>query len=457
MEVQISKKLQFFITEQKRYKGAYGGRGAGKSWAITDSILVKIIENPRKPLRILCTRELQNTIKDSVHRLIADRISYHKLDDIFEIRDSEIRAKNGSLFIFKGLRTNITEIKSLEGIDICWVEEAEKVSKESWEVLIPTIRKEDSEIWFSWNTGTKNDPVWRLFVENPPPDSIVVKVNYYDNPWFPNVLKKEMEHDKATNEKKYNRIWLGEPAEGGIFFSNFDADMMEEQPFSIPPHNLVRRLYGGFDFGWGVTGYASFNLVCLDGNGVPHFLLHWYQPNMTAQEQADDLYETIEGFHQTSGVFPYKIAYDYEMDIKGKNEANEWAPIDYFKERWRAGGKNPESWVRANKKRIMGWQCVIDYLGKDVVTKLPKMKYWPQFNVNWVAAMEQGEADENNPLDLMKSDNDHPCDSTRYVLMLIRGILVEKDVAKVSKNTYTNIQRDIKRAEAIMGNPQTGY
>ncbi len=446
LTVKIPEKLSFFMSESSRYKGAYGGRGAGKSWSVADALLIKAIETPYKPIRVLCARELQNSIKDSVHRLLSDRIEANGLQGAFTITDNQIKTPNGSLFIFKGLRTNISEIKSLEGIDICWVEEAEKVSQDSLNILSPTIRNEDSEIWFTWNTGTKSDPVYKMLVECPRPDAIVQKVNYYDNPWFPNVLKKEMEHDKATDEKKYNRIWLGEPAEGGLFFSNFDKELMEEQPFKIQPHIGERTLYGGFDFGWGSDGWASFGLVYLDGSGVPHRIMHWYRQNMTASKQADDLFEEIEGFYFTSGVFPKKIFYDYEMDVSGKLEDDEWAPIKYFQERWRKGRHNPGSWVRANKKRIPGWQCVTDYLGKNVDTLQPNMRFWPQYNKDWVESMESAEADENKPLDLAKSNRDHPCDDHRYCMVGIRGIQVEAEIGKQNQPRQAiRQQRDINK------------
>lgn len=468
MNLKVPEKLQFIPLERWRIKGAYGGRGAGKSWTFADSLLSMIVESPKRVFRFLCTRELQVSIKDSVHKLISDRIDYHKLNDIFDVYDHSIAARNGSHFIFQGLRSNINEIKSLEGVDICWVEEAEMVSEKSWEILIPTIRKEgmeksilasdESEIWVGWNTGTKKDPVYKMLVECPRPDAKVVKVNYYDNPWFPNVLRKEMELCKATDEKKYKHIWLGDPGEGGLFFSNFDKELMAEQPFVIPPHMGERSIYGGFDFGWGETGHASYGHNYLDGHGVPHRMLHWYKPNMTAQEQADDLFEEIAGFYFTSGVFPLKIAYDYEMDVSGKNEQGEWAPIDYFKERWKKGGQNPNAWVKCNKKRISGWQVVTDYLGRDVDKLTPKMRYWPQYNKDWVASMESAEADEKNPLDLAKSNSDHPCDETRYCFVMIRGILVAVEIGRESKPAQARKQkRDVQKILAGMSCGNTGF
>ena len=134
----------------------YGGRGAARSWSVARVLLT---EGAKKPLRILCARELQRSIKDSVHRLLRDQIALLGLD--YEITQQEIRHANGTVFIFEGLRHNVTKIKSMEGIDICWVEEAERVSEESWKMLVPTIRRAGSEIWVTFNPDQESDPTYR--------------------------------------------------------------------------------------------------------------------------------------------------------------------------------------------------------------------------------------------------------------------------------------------------------
>jgi len=190
-----------------RYKVYYGGRGSGKSWHFARHLL---IEAAKRPLRILCARELQVSIRDSVHRLLADQIEAMGLGSFYEIKNNEIVAINGSLFIFEGLRHNITKIKSMEGIDICWVEEAERVSEDSWRVLIPTIRKPNSEIWVSFNPEQETDPTYVRFVKNPPPGSVVKKVGWKDNPWFPEALRKQMEYDYTVDPDSASHIWGGE-------------------------------------------------------------------------------------------------------------------------------------------------------------------------------------------------------------------------------------------------------
>lgn len=194
-----------------RYKAYYGGRGSAKSFSVAQAL---VMLGTQKPLRILCCREIQKSIRDSVKRLIDDKIVSSELTRFYESTDSEIRGRNGTMFIFSGLRSNPESIKSMEGIDLAWVEESSTISKHSLELLIPTIRKENSEIWFTWNPDSELDPVDQLFRgPNPPPDSIIHSVSYLDNPWFPDVLKKEMEYDMEIDMGKYKHIWLGEYAD----------------------------------------------------------------------------------------------------------------------------------------------------------------------------------------------------------------------------------------------------
>lgn len=170
-----------------------------------------VIQAVQQPLRILCAREIQKSIKDSVKRLIDDKIADAGLSAFFESTETEIRGRNGSLFLFAGLRTNPDSIKSMEGLDRAWVEEANRVSQRSLDLLIPTLRKPGSELWFGWNPEFASDPVDAMFrgEHGPPPDSIAIEVNYWDNEWFPDVLRNDMEFDQRRDPDKYAHIWLG--------------------------------------------------------------------------------------------------------------------------------------------------------------------------------------------------------------------------------------------------------
>ena len=192
-----------------RYKIAYGGRGSGKSTTFARAIICLAAE---RPLRILCARELQNSIQDSVHQLIADQIEIMGLSALFTVKEKGIYSVAGAEFLFKGLRGtrgDASQLKSLEGVDICWIEEGQTVSKASLETLTPTIRKPGSEIWITYNPDQESDPVHQLAL-NPPDGSIVRKVNYDENPWFPETLELERRWMQRTDPDAYAHVWLGE-------------------------------------------------------------------------------------------------------------------------------------------------------------------------------------------------------------------------------------------------------
>lgn len=206
-----------FLFEAHRYKVLYSGRGAAKSWGVARALLIL---GAQQRIRILCARETQKSIAESVHALLRDQIYLLGLEAKYTIQQAEIIGSNGTTFFFAGLKHNINNIKSVEACDIVWVEEAQVVSKQSWEVLIPTIRKEKSEIWVTFNPELDTDDTYRRFVTSPPPNSKVVRLNYKQNPWFPEVLRVEMEHLKLTDDAAYRHVWEGETRsmiEGAIY------------------------------------------------------------------------------------------------------------------------------------------------------------------------------------------------------------------------------------------------
>lgn len=240
LSIQIPEKLETFI-EPCRYKVAYGGRGSSKSWTIAQLL---VLEAYKKPTRILCAREIQKSIDDSVLQLLSDTIDRMGLTDFFDVQRTTVHAKNGSRFLFEGLRSNVTKIKSMEGIDIAWVEEAEKVSFTSWETLIPTIRKGGSEIWVSFNPYDEMDDTYQRFVLNSPPDSKVVEINWRDNPWFPEELRKEKDHLLSKDENLYQWIWEGKPLANhdGAYWAKFiKEDQIKE--FGIEPNVQVNTYW----------------------------------------------------------------------------------------------------------------------------------------------------------------------------------------------------------------------
>lgn len=237
------------LFKPSRYKVLYGGRGGAKSWGIARALLILAA---RKPLRILCAREFQTSIKDSVHKLLVDQIVALELMQFFEITQTSIRGQNGSEFAFVGLKNNVANVKSYEGIDICWVEEAQTVSRNSWKTLTPTIRKEGSEIWVSFNPELETDETYQRFVVNPPPDTISIKINYWDNPWFPETLRNEMEALKARDHESYMQVWEGicrQTIDGAIFAKEMMRAEAEERITKVP-YDASKPVHAICDLGW---------------------------------------------------------------------------------------------------------------------------------------------------------------------------------------------------------------
>jgi len=198
LDIQIASKLGAVFQGDARYRVAYGGRGSSKSWGFAEMALARAVQRKN---RILCTRELQKSIKDSSHKLLVDTIIRLNIGAHFEIGESFIRCPtNGSDFIFKGLKYNPDEIKSTEGIDIAWCEEAHRLTKRGDELLVPTVRQDGSEIWYTFNPDDEFDHVYQKFVTNtPPPNTKICEINWQDNPWFPKVLEEERKFMLVVN------------------------------------------------------------------------------------------------------------------------------------------------------------------------------------------------------------------------------------------------------------------
>ncbi len=234
----------------RRYKILYGGRGGAKSWGVARALLLLAAQSP---LRVLCAREIQKSMKDSVHRLLKDQIEALGLSDEYDVFDTEIRGKNGSLFLFTGLQSHtVDSIKSFEGVDRVWVEEGHGVSAKSWNTLIPTIRKENSEIWVTLNPDMDTDDTYIRFIAAPSDDTWLCEVNWRDNPWFPRVLDDERIKAKARDPESYDHIWEGKPrrvAEGAIYRYEIDA-VYADGRVSPVPYDPMMPVHTIWDLGW---------------------------------------------------------------------------------------------------------------------------------------------------------------------------------------------------------------
>ena len=261
IEAEFPAKLSF-LDEPHRYKVAYGGRGSGKSWGFARALLALAVKHK---LRILCAREVQRSIKQSVHQLLSDQIQAMGFGQYYEVLENEIRCVSGSQINFTGLANNTVEsIKSFEGVDIVWVEEAQTVSKKSWDILIPTIRKPDSQIWVTFNPDLDSDDTYKRFVIDKPDNAKVVKVNWIDNPWFPAVLNAERLHSKATSDD-YDNIWEGEckTAVDGAIYANEIRDAQENGRITNVPYDPELKVHVVMDLGWNDS-----MSICLVQKGV---------------------------------------------------------------------------------------------------------------------------------------------------------------------------------------------
>ena len=241
-------KLQCLF-EKSRYKVLYGGRGGAKSWGVARALLIK---GAKDPLRILCAREFQTSIRDSVHKLLCDQIEALGLLGFYEITQNTIRGKNGSEFNFVGLKNNVANVKSYEGVDICWVEEAQTTSRFSWNVLIPTIRKESSEIWITFNPELETDETYQRFVIHAPDNAIVQKINWSDNPWFPDTLRDEKDALKSRDMEAYNVVWEGlcrQTVDGAVFAKEVQMAELDGRITKVN-YDPTKPVHAIFDLGW---------------------------------------------------------------------------------------------------------------------------------------------------------------------------------------------------------------
>ena len=233
------------LLKSARYRGAYGGRGSGKSWFFAE---LAIEESISRKTDIVCVREIQKSLDQSVKKLLELKIMQMGLSHRFTVKQSHIESDLGGMIIFQGMQNHTADtIKSLEGYNVAWVEEAQSLSQRSLDLLRPTIRAPGSELWFSWNPNFPTDPVDVLLRgENPPPDSIVVQANYRDNPWLPQVLRDELEYDQKRDPDKFAHVWLGEyqrNSESRVFRN------WKVEEFDLPESTVFRL---GADWGYAI-------------------------------------------------------------------------------------------------------------------------------------------------------------------------------------------------------------
>lgn len=286
-------KLECLFTPS-RYKVLHGGRGGAKSWGVARALIIQCIQ---RPIRILCCREFQSSIRDSVHKLLTDQIYALGLDSLFLIEQASIKSSNGSEFFFEGLRHNVAKIKSFEGVDIAWVEEAQTVSKTSWEVLIPTVRKDNSEIWLTFNPELETDETYQRFVINPPDNALVQKVNWTDNPWFPEVLRIEKDQLKDRDPDAYLNVWEGNcrQALDGAIYADELRDAQATGRITRVPYDNTKPVHTSWDLGWSDNTSIWFGQIV----GFEYRLIDFYQ---NSQKTINHYLEILQGKHYIYGT-----------------------------------------------------------------------------------------------------------------------------------------------------------
>jgi phage terminase large subunit len=217
-------------TNKRRYRVLRGGRGAAKSWSIARVLILTTLVTPE---RWLCAREFQKSISESAHRLLADQIEGLGLSRYFEVNNQSITSHCGGEFIFEGLFANASKLKSLEGLNGCWIEEAAKVSAASWELLIPTIRRPGSQLLVNFNPEDEEDPTYQRFVTSPPPEAEVIAVTWRDNPWFPQELERERQYLLRVDPDAHAHVWEGEcqtHSDAQVFRGKYGIEAFEPAP-----------------------------------------------------------------------------------------------------------------------------------------------------------------------------------------------------------------------------------
>ena len=262
------------------YKVMYGGRGGSKTWDFCRALLIL---GARRKLFILCARELQKSIAESVHRILATQLEPLGLGHFYTVMSHKIVGTNGTQFVFAGIKTNITAIKSMEAIDVCAVFEANGVSQHSWEVLLPTVRRDPpygpfqlgSEIWVEFNPELGSDETYKRWVLDPPADTFLKEINWRDNPWFPQILRNQMDEMRRKDYENYLTVWEGKVRRvvaGAIYAKELEAAQKDNRISPQVAHDRGRAVDVAVDLGRADTCALWF----IQQSGMQHHFINYY-------------------------------------------------------------------------------------------------------------------------------------------------------------------------------------
>lgn len=389
VRAQIPEIYDFLLGKRARYKCAYGGRGAGRSWSFAQALLIRGMDQPG--LRVLCAREHQKSIADSVHRLLRDLIDRMGLGNVYRVTERSIEGPGGTLFLFAGLRHNITNIKSMEGIDVVWIEEAERVSENSWRVLIPTIRQDGSEIWVTFNPDQETDPTYQRLVIHTPGNAIVVKTSWRDNKYFPAALAEERDHDWAVDPELAAHIWDGECRQHN------DAQVLNKkwrveafEPVTSGQDKWDGPYYGAdWGFAQDPTALSRFWIAPGSAPGLTRLMIEY-----EAWRIGCDLDDTPALFEQVPGSRDYLIRADSARPetishMRRRGYRVEGAP------KWHGSVEDGIAWLRGHEEIVIHPRC--EHAAKEA-------RFW-SYKID---------PQTEDVLPILKRGHDHIFDGIRY-------------------------------------------
>lgn len=395
-DVEFPAKLQFLF-RPARYKVARGGRASAKSWSYARALLTI---GANRPLRILCTREVQKSIKDSVHKLLSDQVQALGLGGFYEVLTTEIRGRNGTSFLFSGLSDQTVEsIKSFEGVDIVWVEEGQAITKRSWQILIPTIRKEGSEIWVTFNPDLDDDETYKRFVVDKPDDCVSVEVNWRDNPWFTSVSEAtRLEDQRKLPPDEYQNIWEGKTraAVAGAIYASEVRDAIEQGRVCNVPYDPLLKVHVVTDLGW--------------NDAMSLILVQRVRSEIRVIEAFEDTHRTLDW-------------YSAELRERRYNWGTLYLPHDGKHKTLAAGGKSSEDIMRA-----LGWNVdIVPDVGREDGIKQARAMFRQAYFDKTKTATLMGHLRRyrravsnttNEPGAPVHDDHSHAADAWRYLAVV---------------------------------------
>lgn len=392
--VEFPERLLPLLSSKHRYAVVHGGRGSGKSWTVARML---VLQAAAQPLRVLCARETQKSIQESVHRLLKDQIQLLGLDAEFEVQETRIIGRNGSDFSFAGIRQQgVANMKSYEGVDVVWVEEASVVTKKSWDILIPTIRKPGSRIVITFNPELDSDETYLRFVANPPSDSLVIECNWSDNPWFPAELEQERQDWLKRDPVGYQTVWEGKcrPAvEGAIYAAEIDTLHRENRVREVP-YDPMLKVHTVWDLGWN----DSMSIILVQRSASEIRIIDYIE----------DSHRTLDSYVAELRDRRWNWGTDY---LPHDARAKDFKSGKSTEEIMRAMGRNPfvlgaenvEEGIRA--ARMMFGRC---YFDRTRTAKLVDSLKRYRRQVNQVT---------NEPGAPLHDEHSHAADAFRYVAM----------------------------------------